>query len=180
MKSGKQRRKPPFRKDKRRKHRHWRVTVSYVDGETISPSRRPSSKQPLSRQARRPQPGLDVTLDLESLSPCGKRRIPSFRESPFHRLGLFHGCPGSGWVETTLVHLRNLFGARPEGTQGRGLRRRLRHRSPFSACRLFLGFSYVRRSPNILLRDVRSLVGHNAVRLEASDHCPEAQCNRAC
>jgi hypothetical protein len=33
MKSGKQRRKPPFRKDERRKHRHWQVTVLYVDGE---------------------------------------------------------------------------------------------------------------------------------------------------
>ena len=33
MKSGKQRRKPSFRKDKRRKHRHWQVTVFYVDGE---------------------------------------------------------------------------------------------------------------------------------------------------
>jgi hypothetical protein len=33
MKSGKQRRKPPFRKDKRRKHRHWQVTVTYSDGE---------------------------------------------------------------------------------------------------------------------------------------------------
>jgi hypothetical protein len=36
MKSGKQRRKPPFRKDKRRKHRHWRVMVSYLDGETFT------------------------------------------------------------------------------------------------------------------------------------------------
>lgn len=33
MKSGKERRKPPFRKDKRRKHRHWQVTVLYRDGE---------------------------------------------------------------------------------------------------------------------------------------------------
>ena len=33
MKSGKERRKPSFRKDKRRKHRHWQVTVFYVDGE---------------------------------------------------------------------------------------------------------------------------------------------------
>jgi hypothetical protein len=36
MKSGKQRRKPPFRKDKRRKHRHWRVMVFYLDGETFA------------------------------------------------------------------------------------------------------------------------------------------------
>jgi hypothetical protein len=36
MKSGKQRRKPPFRKDKRRKHRHWQVTVSYLDGEKFA------------------------------------------------------------------------------------------------------------------------------------------------
>ena len=33
MKSGEQRRKPPFNKDKRRKHRHYRVTVIYRDGE---------------------------------------------------------------------------------------------------------------------------------------------------
>ena len=33
MKSGKERRKPPFRKDQRRRHRHWQVTVFYRDGE---------------------------------------------------------------------------------------------------------------------------------------------------
>ena len=33
MKSGTKRRKPPFRKDKRRRHRHGRVTVTYSDGE---------------------------------------------------------------------------------------------------------------------------------------------------
>jgi hypothetical protein len=33
MKSGNERRKPPFKEDKRRKHRHWQVTVSYRDGE---------------------------------------------------------------------------------------------------------------------------------------------------
>jgi hypothetical protein len=33
MKSGRQRRKPAFRNDKRRRHRHWQVTVVYVDGE---------------------------------------------------------------------------------------------------------------------------------------------------
>ena len=33
MKSGKQRRKPAFKKDKRRKHQHWQVTVAYLDGE---------------------------------------------------------------------------------------------------------------------------------------------------
>lgn len=33
MKSGKQRRKPPYRKDKRRVHRHWQVAVIYRDGE---------------------------------------------------------------------------------------------------------------------------------------------------
>ena len=32
MKSGKQRRKPAFKKDKRRKHQHWQVTVA-LDGE---------------------------------------------------------------------------------------------------------------------------------------------------
>jgi hypothetical protein len=36
MKSGKQRRKPAFSKDKRRKHRHWRVTVLYRDGEKFA------------------------------------------------------------------------------------------------------------------------------------------------
>jgi hypothetical protein len=36
VKSGKERRKPPFRKDKRRKHRHWRVTVTYRDGEKFA------------------------------------------------------------------------------------------------------------------------------------------------
>jgi hypothetical protein len=33
MKSGKERRKSAFRKDKRRRHRHWQVTVVYRDGE---------------------------------------------------------------------------------------------------------------------------------------------------
>jgi hypothetical protein len=33
MKSGKERSKPPFGKDKRRKHRHWQVIVFYRDGE---------------------------------------------------------------------------------------------------------------------------------------------------
>ena len=33
MKSGKERRKPPFRRDKRRRHRHWQVVVAYRDGE---------------------------------------------------------------------------------------------------------------------------------------------------
>lgn len=36
MKSGEQRRKPAFNKDKRRKHRHWRVTVLYRDGEKFA------------------------------------------------------------------------------------------------------------------------------------------------
>ena len=36
MKSGKQRRKPAFGKDKRRKHRHWQVTVVYRDGEKFA------------------------------------------------------------------------------------------------------------------------------------------------
>jgi hypothetical protein len=36
MKSGKQRRKPPLRKDKRRRHRHWAVTVVYRDGEKFA------------------------------------------------------------------------------------------------------------------------------------------------
>jgi len=36
MKSGKQRRKPAFSKDKRRKHRHYRVTVIYRDGEKFA------------------------------------------------------------------------------------------------------------------------------------------------
>ena len=36
MKSGKQRRKPSFRKDKRRRHRHWQVTVTYRDGEEFA------------------------------------------------------------------------------------------------------------------------------------------------
>ena len=35
MKSGK-RRKAPFRKDKRRKHRHWQVTVTYRDGKQFA------------------------------------------------------------------------------------------------------------------------------------------------
>ena len=33
MKSGKERRKLPFRKDRRRRHRHWQVTVFYRDRE---------------------------------------------------------------------------------------------------------------------------------------------------
>lgn len=33
MKSGKERRKPAFKKDRRRRHRHWQVTVTYRDGE---------------------------------------------------------------------------------------------------------------------------------------------------
>jgi len=33
MKSGKERSKPTFKEDKRRKHRHYRVTVLYRDGE---------------------------------------------------------------------------------------------------------------------------------------------------
>ena len=36
MKSGEQRRKPAFRKDNRRKHRHYRVTVIYRDGEKFA------------------------------------------------------------------------------------------------------------------------------------------------
>lgn len=36
MKSGKQRRKPALGKDKRRKHRHWQVTVTYRDGEKFA------------------------------------------------------------------------------------------------------------------------------------------------
>ncbi len=64
--------------------------------------------------------------------------IPSPREHRFSGLGPFHGCAGSGWGETTRVHLRNLFGAHREGTQGRGPHRRLRHRFPSSACRLSL------------------------------------------
>jgi len=36
MKTGEQRRKPAFRKDKRRKHRHYRVTVLYRDGEKFA------------------------------------------------------------------------------------------------------------------------------------------------
>jgi hypothetical protein len=36
MKSGEQCRKPPFRKDKRRRHRHWAVTVIYRDGEKFA------------------------------------------------------------------------------------------------------------------------------------------------
>jgi hypothetical protein len=36
MKNGKQRRKPAFGKDKRRKHRHWQVTVVYRDGEKFA------------------------------------------------------------------------------------------------------------------------------------------------
>ena len=36
MKSGKQRRKPAFGKDKRRKHRHWQVAVVYRDGEKFA------------------------------------------------------------------------------------------------------------------------------------------------
>ena len=36
MKSGKQRRKPAFKKDKRRRHRHYRVTVIYSDGEKFA------------------------------------------------------------------------------------------------------------------------------------------------
>ena len=36
MKSGKQRRKPPFREDKRRTHRHWQVTLTYRDGEKFA------------------------------------------------------------------------------------------------------------------------------------------------
>jgi hypothetical protein len=36
MKSGKQRRKPAFRNDKRRRHRHYRVTIIYRDGEKFA------------------------------------------------------------------------------------------------------------------------------------------------
>ena len=36
MKSGEQRRKPAFSKDKRRRHRHYRVTVVYRDGEKFA------------------------------------------------------------------------------------------------------------------------------------------------
>jgi hypothetical protein len=36
MKSGKQRSKPAFSKDKRRKHHHYRVTVIYRDGEKFA------------------------------------------------------------------------------------------------------------------------------------------------
>jgi hypothetical protein len=36
MKSGKQRQKSAFRKDKRRRHRHWAVTVTYCDGEKFA------------------------------------------------------------------------------------------------------------------------------------------------
>ena len=36
MKSGKQRRRPAFKKDKRRRHRHYRVTVVYRDGEKFA------------------------------------------------------------------------------------------------------------------------------------------------
>ena len=36
MKSGKQRRKPALGKDKRRKHRHYQVTVIYRDGEKFA------------------------------------------------------------------------------------------------------------------------------------------------
>lgn len=36
MKSGKERRKPSFRKDKRRRHQHWQVTVVYRDGEEFA------------------------------------------------------------------------------------------------------------------------------------------------
>lgn len=36
MKTGPQRRKPPFAKDKRRTHRHYRVTVVYDDGEQFA------------------------------------------------------------------------------------------------------------------------------------------------
>jgi hypothetical protein len=36
MTSGAQRRKPDFKKDKRRKHRHYRVSVIYRDGEKFA------------------------------------------------------------------------------------------------------------------------------------------------
>jgi hypothetical protein len=36
MKGGEQRRKPAFSKDKRRTHRHYRVTVIYRDGEKFA------------------------------------------------------------------------------------------------------------------------------------------------
>jgi hypothetical protein len=36
MESGQQRRKPAFRKDKRRRYRHYRVTVLYHDGEKFA------------------------------------------------------------------------------------------------------------------------------------------------
>jgi hypothetical protein len=36
MKTGAARRKPPFSKDKRRTHRHYRVTVIYHDGEQFA------------------------------------------------------------------------------------------------------------------------------------------------
>lgn len=36
MKSGEQRRRPAFSNDKRRRHRHYRVTVVYRDGEEFA------------------------------------------------------------------------------------------------------------------------------------------------
>ena len=36
MKSGKQLRKPPLRKDKRRRHWHWQVAVTFRDGEQFA------------------------------------------------------------------------------------------------------------------------------------------------
>ena len=36
MKSGQQRRKPGFGKDKRRTHRHYRVTLTYHNGEKFA------------------------------------------------------------------------------------------------------------------------------------------------
>jgi hypothetical protein len=36
MKSGEQRRKPPFSKDQRRRHRHYPVTVIYRDGDKFA------------------------------------------------------------------------------------------------------------------------------------------------
>ena len=56
MRSGKERRKPPFRKDKRRKHRHSRVMVFYLDGETFARvyTDRPKATKYAERQKKSP------------------------------------------------------------------------------------------------------------------------------
>jgi hypothetical protein len=61
MKSGKQRRKPPFGKDKRRKHRHWQVTVTYRDGERFARVYSDRAKAPSFAERQKKSPVVKAT-----------------------------------------------------------------------------------------------------------------------